>query len=77
MELFAPRALTGGRGASRPTASYEAKGRIVCTVPDKSEHGRARRRRKRDERLRPTQRAVTPAGGGAPPGSRRCNVQGR
>ncbi len=47
--------------AGRPNAPSKATGRIVGAPP----RATARRRRKRDERLRPTQRAVSPAGGGA------------
>src|ERR1019366_5608115 len=47
--------------ASRPLASIKATGRNGDVL-----RASARRRRKRDERQRPTQRAVMPAGGEAP-----------
>src|ERR1700759_3425368 len=55
--------LTDGVMASRPTAQRKATGRNVTAAFGAI----ARRRRKRDERQRPTQRAVMSAGGGARP----------
>ena len=52
--------------ASSTHSATKATGRIVGVSPGfQSAQAPARRRRKRDERQRPTQRAVTPAGGGA------------
>ena len=59
--VFATGRLTERPMPSRPRPSSKATGRIVG-APTRAT---ARRRRKRDERLRPTQRAVSPAGGGA------------